>query len=30
MLHNRREHRELSREQMENILFIVVITVFGM
>ncbi len=30
MLHNRREHRELSREQMENILFIVVITVFAM
>ncbi len=30
MLHNRREHRELSREQIENILFIVVITVFAM
>ena len=30
MLQNRREHRELSREQMENILFIVVITVFAM
>jgi len=29
MLHNRQEHRELSREQMENMFFIVLITVFA-